>query len=83
MDLAIGVAVGSSTQIALFVLPFIVIVGWGLGYDNVNLSFDGFQIAVLFVLVLLVKACLQACRGRHLKNILTTKPRGNYNLQYY
>lgn len=28
MDLAIGVAVGSSMQIALFVLPLIVIIGW-------------------------------------------------------
>jgi Ca2+:H+ antiporter len=54
MDLAIGVAVGSSMQIALFVLPFIIIVGWGLGYDEMNLSFDGFQIAVLFVSILLV-----------------------------
>lgn len=28
MDLAIGVAVGSSMQIALLVLPFLVVVGW-------------------------------------------------------
>ena len=49
MDLAIGVAVGSSMQIALFVLPFVVVLGWILGKDTMNLSFDGFQIAVLFV----------------------------------
>lgn len=54
MDLAIGVAVGSSMQIALLVLPLIIVLGWILGYDNMNLSFDGFQIAVLFVAVLLV-----------------------------
>ena len=53
MDLAIGVAVGSSLQIALFVLPFIVIVGWCMGNSAMNLSFDGFQVAVLFVAVLL------------------------------
>lgn len=53
MDLAIGVAVGSSLQIALFVLPFIVIVGWFMGNSAMNLSFDGFQVAVLFVAVLL------------------------------
>ena len=28
MDLAIGVAIGSSMQIALFVTPFLVILGW-------------------------------------------------------
>ena len=31
MDLSLGVALGSSTQIALFVVPFTVIVGWYLG----------------------------------------------------
>ena len=54
MDLAIGVAIGSSMQIALLVIPFSVILGWILGYDEMNLSFDGFQTAVLFVSVLLV-----------------------------
>lgn len=31
MDLAIGVAVGSSMQIALLVLPLIVVLGWIMG----------------------------------------------------
>ena len=35
-------------------LPFIVTLGWILGKDTMNLAFDGFQIAVLFVAVLLV-----------------------------
>ena len=30
MDLAFGVALGSSTQIALFVIPFMVLVAWGM-----------------------------------------------------
>lgn len=34
MDLAIGVAVGSSMQIALLVLPFIVVLGWIMGKDD-------------------------------------------------
>lgn len=54
MDLAIGVAVGSSMQIALLVLPLIVVVGWIMGKEAMTLSFDGFQVAVLFVAVLLV-----------------------------
>ncbi|KAF1985137.1 calcium/proton exchanger [Aulographum hederae CBS 113979] len=53
MDLAIGVAVGSSMQIALLVLPLMVIIGWIIGQD-MTLVFDDFQIAVLFVAVLLV-----------------------------
>ena len=31
MDLAFGVALGSSTQIALFVVPLMVIIGWLIG----------------------------------------------------
>lgn len=54
MDLAIGVAVGSSMQIALLIVPFVVMIGWIMGKDDMNLDFDGFQIAVLFVTVLLV-----------------------------
>jgi Ca2+:H+ antiporter len=54
MDLAIGVAVGSSMQIALLVIPLAVIIGWILGKELMTLSFDGFQVAVLFVAVLLV-----------------------------
>jgi Ca2+:H+ antiporter len=34
MDLAIGVAVGSSMQIALLVLPLIVVIGWIMGKDD-------------------------------------------------
>lgn len=54
MDLAIGVAVGSSMQVALFLIPLLVIIGWGMGLDEMTLSFDLFQVAVLFVSVLLV-----------------------------
>ncbi|KAK3487686.1 calcium/proton exchanger [Neurospora hispaniola] len=43
MDLAIGVAVGSSMQVALFVIPLLVIIGWGMGIEDMSLSFDTFQ----------------------------------------
>jgi Ca2+:H+ antiporter len=61
MDLSIGVAVGSSMQIALLVLPFIVILGWILGNDDMTLYFDGFQVILLFVSVLLVCDSLWGC----------------------
>ncbi|KAL3423952.1 calcium/proton exchanger [Phlyctema vagabunda] len=54
MDLAIGVAVGSSMQVALLLIPVMVVLGWIMGYEEMNLAFDGFQVAVLFVSVLLV-----------------------------
>lgn len=55
MDLAIGVAIGSSLQIALLVLPLVVVIGWMAGKGNeMTLYFDGFQLAMLFVAILLV-----------------------------
>lgn len=39
MDLAIGVAVGSSMQIALLVLPLIVVIGWIAGKDDMVYTF--------------------------------------------
>ena len=50
MDLAIGVAVGSSLQIALFVTPFMVLVGWIIDVP-MSLYFSTFETAVLFVSV--------------------------------
>lgn len=48
MDLAIGVAVGSSLQIAIFVTPFMVLVGWAIGVP-MTLYFSTFETAILFV----------------------------------
>jgi len=70
MDLAIGVAVGSSMQIALLVLPLIVVLGWILGKDDMTLYFDGFQIAVLFVAVLLVNYLIQDGKSHWLEGVL-------------
>lgn len=50
MDLAIGVAVGSSLQIALFVTPFMVIIGWILDVP-MSLYFSTFETAIMFVSV--------------------------------
>ena len=70
MDLAIGVAVGSSIQIALLVLPFTVVLGWIIGKDDMTLFFDGFQIAVLFVAVLLVNYLIADGKSHYLEGIL-------------
>ncbi|GMM39085.1 Vcx1 protein [Saccharomycopsis crataegensis] len=50
MDLAIGVAVGSSMQIALFVTPAMVLAGWAMDVP-MNLYFSLIETAVLFVSV--------------------------------
>jgi Ca2+:H+ antiporter len=53
MDLAMGVAIGSSMQIALLVTPFLVILGWIIG-QPMTLHFETFETVVFFVSVLVV-----------------------------
>ena len=53
LDLAMGVAVGSSTQIAVFVLPFLVLVGWVLD-KPMSLNFRAFETSTLFLSVVTV-----------------------------
>lgn len=70
MDLAIGVAVGSSMQVALFIIPLLVIIGWGMGLDTMSLSFDVFQVAILFVSVLLVNYLIADGKSHWLEGML-------------
>ncbi|KAH8809174.1 Sodium/calcium exchanger protein-domain-containing protein [Xylogone sp. PMI_703] len=70
MDLAIGVAVGSSMQVALFLIPLLVVIGWILGNDDMTLSFDGFQVAVMFVAVLLVNYLTSDGKSNYLEGML-------------
>jgi len=70
MDLAIGVAIGSSMQIALLVIPFIIVLGWILGIDEMTLYFDGFQVVLLLVSVLLVNYLIQDGKSNFLEGTL-------------
>ncbi|KAK4235865.1 Sodium/calcium exchanger protein-domain-containing protein [Achaetomium macrosporum] len=70
MDLAIGVAIGSSMQVALFIIPLLVIIGWGMGLDQMALNFDVFQVAVLFVSVLLVNYLIADGKSHWLEGML-------------
>ncbi|EEB09490.1 CaCA proton/calcium exchanger [Schizosaccharomyces japonicus yFS275] len=58
MDLALGVAIGSSLQIALFLAPFLVLVGAFIS-QPLTLYFEAFETVILFVSVLLVNYLIQ------------------------
>jgi Ca2+:H+ antiporter len=58
LNLSISVAVGSSIQIGLFVVPFIVSLGLILG-KPMTLFFDPFESVTLFVSVLTVNYVTQ------------------------
>jgi len=53
MDLAMTIATGASTQIALFVAPVLVLLSLALGHP-MTLLFNGFEIAGIFLSVLIV-----------------------------
>lgn len=69
MDLAIGVAIGSSLQIALFVTPSLVILGWIIGQD-MSLKFQGFETVVFFISVLVVNYLIQDGKSNYLEGAM-------------
>ncbi|GAA6062771.1 hypothetical protein JCM10212_006884 [Sporobolomyces blumeae] len=50
LDLSLAVAVGSSIQIALFVVPVLVLLGWCIG-QPLDLFFDPFETLLLFLCI--------------------------------
>lgn len=52
MDAAIAIAVGSSIQIAVFVLPVTVLAGWAIGMP-LTLNFDPFAVIIMTLSVML------------------------------
>ncbi|KAE8145873.1 Sodium/calcium exchanger protein-domain-containing protein [Aspergillus avenaceus] len=66
MDLAIGVAIGSSLQIALFVTPFLVILGWILNV-GMTLHFHIFETVAFFISGLVVTFLIQDGKSNYLE----------------
>ncbi|PGH16923.1 calcium/proton exchanger [Polytolypa hystricis UAMH7299] len=69
MDLAIGIALGSSIQIAIFVTPLIVLLGWCLN-TNMSLHFSLFETASLFVSTFIVSYLVLDGRTNYLEGAL-------------
>jgi len=69
MDLAMGVAIGSSIQIALGVTPFLVIVGWIIGQD-MTLHFETFETVAFAVSVLVVTYTVQDGKSNYLEGAM-------------
>ncbi|KAK4750583.1 hypothetical protein SAY87_004065 [Trapa incisa] len=69
LDISLGVAIGSSTQIAMFGIPFCVVVGWVMGRP-MDLNFHLFETAVLFITVLVVAFLLQEGTSNYFKGLM-------------
>jgi len=65
MDLALGVAIGSSTQIALFVVPVTVLWGW-LTNKPMTLNFPVYEITLYVLSIFTVSVCLSTGKSNWL-----------------
>ncbi|KAI1095587.1 Calcium/proton exchanger [Rostrohypoxylon terebratum] len=69
MDLAMGVAIGSSIQIALFVTPFLVVLGWIMDRD-MDLHFETFETVSFALAVLVVIYTVQDGKSNYLEGAM-------------
>ncbi|XXG39624.1 hypothetical protein AAC387_Pa01g0538 [Persea americana] len=69
LDISLGVALGSATQISMFVVPLSVIVAWIMGV-NMNLDFNLLETGSLFVAVLVTAFTLQDGTSHYLKGLV-------------
>ncbi|KAG1120117.1 hypothetical protein G6F42_012824 [Rhizopus arrhizus] len=69
MDLALGVAVGSSMQIALLVTPLMVIIAWPMGVE-MSLFFNIYETAVLLIAVIMVNYLIMDGESNWLEGLM-------------
>lgn len=69
LDISLGVAIGSSTQISMFGIPFCVVIGWIMGRP-MDLNFQLFETATLFITVLVVAFLLQEGTSNYFKGLM-------------
>ena len=69
LDISLGVAIGSSTQIAMFVISFCVVVGWIMG-KSMDLNFQLFETATLIITVIVVPFMLQEGTSNYFKGLM-------------
>ncbi|QQK40493.1 Sodium/calcium exchanger membrane region [Penicillium digitatum] len=69
MDLAIGVIVGSTLQIALFVSPFLVMCGLVIG-QPMSLRYSPFETVVFFISVIIMDCLIRGGRSNYYEGSL-------------
>ncbi|BGP49784.1 hypothetical protein JCM10450v2_005689 [Rhodotorula kratochvilovae] len=68
LDLSLAVAVGSSIQIALFVIPILILLGWAIG-QPLDLQFDTFETLLVFLSILVVNFAIGDGRSQWLEGM--------------
>lgn len=82
MDLSVSVAVGSSLQIALFVAPVLVIVGWFIG-QPMDLNFNPFELVAVAVAVFIANSISSDGNSNWLEGVLLLATYAVIGLAFY
>ena len=82
MDLSVSVAVGSSLQIALFVAPVLVIIGWLIG-QPMDLNFNPFELVAVAVAVLIANSISSDGNSNWLEGVLLLATYAVLGLAFY
>jgi len=69
MELSLGIAVGSAVQIALFVVPLLVVTAWAVDID-LSLNMGVFETASLFCTIVLVGFVIQNGESNWLQGVM-------------
>ncbi|CDZ96285.1 Ca2 /H antiporter VCX1 and related proteins [Phaffia rhodozyma] len=69
IDLSLSIAVGSSIQIALFVIPTLVLLAWAIG-QPLTMKFDLFEVSCLFITVLIVNYAIQDDKTNYMEGLI-------------
>ena len=69
IQMASSIAIGSSIQIALFVIPLLVLIAW-IGSKPLTLLFDPFATILLFLAVLIVNFAIADNRSNYLEGFV-------------
>jgi len=69
IEIALGVAVGSATQVAVLIVPFCVVLAWAM-QRPLDLNFNAFEAAVYFSCVLIACMTLMDGTANWLKGVL-------------
>ena len=69
LNLSMAIAVGSSIQVSLCILPILVLVGWAIGQPML-LFFDTFETITLVISVILVNFAISDGRTNYLEGFV-------------
>ncbi|OCH90758.1 calcium/proton exchanger [Obba rivulosa] len=69
METTIVICVGSSIQVAAFVIPLLIIIGW-MTHHELTLFFANFETIVLFVSVILVNFLVQDGKSNYMEGLM-------------